>query len=174
MMVSSISRSLCSLMRVRTYTRFVLTEFAEFTSAQERIALGKKSRKLEAKKRRENMNELIADAYVSSLFTQTTRDIHSPDREEEDEETMEWEQEQLRRGGLRTESPAASAPKPVYKAASSASTFFVYVVQENLLLHSSLDHADSDLEHSCCDAVAHARDSVDFSYPTYFFDGRNG
>ncbi|TCD70747.1 hypothetical protein EIP91_001776 [Steccherinum ochraceum] len=74
-------------------------EFAEFTSAQERIALGKKSRKLEAKKRRENMNELIADA------------------EEEDEETMEWEQEQLRRGGLRTESPAASAPKPVYKAA---------------------------------------------------------
>ncbi|KAH8085409.1 nineteen complex-related protein 2-domain-containing protein [Cristinia sonorae] len=74
-------------------------EFAEYTSAQERIALGKKSRKVEAQKRRENMNELIADA------------------EEEDEETMEWEQEQLRRGGLRTESPAVSAQKPVYKPA---------------------------------------------------------
>ncbi|THH30125.1 hypothetical protein EUX98_g4055 [Antrodiella citrinella] len=74
-------------------------EFAEFTSAQERIALGKKSRKVEARKRRENMNELIAEA------------------EEEDEETLEWEQEQLRRGGLRTESPAAGAPKPVYRPA---------------------------------------------------------
>ena len=41
-------------------------EYAEYTSAQERIALGKKSKKAEAKKRREEMNELIADAYVSS------------------------------------------------------------------------------------------------------------
>jgi GC-rich sequence DNA-binding factor len=37
-------------------------EFAEYTSAQERIALGKKSRKKEASKRREEMAELIADA----------------------------------------------------------------------------------------------------------------
>jgi len=37
-------------------------EFAEYTSAQERIALGKKSRKLEASKRRDAMKELIADA----------------------------------------------------------------------------------------------------------------
>ncbi|EIN12920.1 hypothetical protein PUNSTDRAFT_97886 [Punctularia strigosozonata HHB-11173 SS5] len=56
-------------------------EFAEYTSAQERIALGKKSRKKEASKRKEEIRELIADA------------------EEEDEETIEWEQEQLRRGG---------------------------------------------------------------------------
>ncbi|KAI0822058.1 nineteen complex-related protein 2-domain-containing protein [Trametes gibbosa] len=73
-------------------------EFAEYTSAQERIALGKKSRKKEAAKRREDMNDMIVDA------------------EEEDEETREWEQEQLRRGGLRP-APAEPAPKPVYKPA---------------------------------------------------------
>jgi GC-rich sequence DNA-binding factor len=37
-------------------------EFADYTAAQERIALGKKSRKKEAVKRREEMAELIADA----------------------------------------------------------------------------------------------------------------
>lgn len=40
------------------------TEFAEYTSAQDRIALGKKSRKAEASQRRNNMKELIEDAYV--------------------------------------------------------------------------------------------------------------
>ncbi|KAH9948863.1 nineteen complex-related protein 2-domain-containing protein [Amylocystis lapponica] len=74
-------------------------EYAEFTSAQERIALGKKTRKVEAKKRREEMSEMIVDA------------------EEQDEETMEWEQEQLRRGGLRAEESIAKAPKPTYKPA---------------------------------------------------------
>ena len=38
--------------------------------------------------------------------------------EEEDEETKEWEQEQLRRGGLRAESIEPVA-KPVYKPAPS-------------------------------------------------------
>lgn len=38
------------------------TEFAEYTSAQERIALGKKSRKVEASKRRDAMKDMIADA----------------------------------------------------------------------------------------------------------------
>jgi hypothetical protein len=37
-------------------------EYADYTSAQERIALGKKSRKLEASKRREAMEEMINDA----------------------------------------------------------------------------------------------------------------
>ncbi|TFK27623.1 hypothetical protein FA15DRAFT_586077 [Coprinopsis marcescibilis] len=75
-------------------------EFAEYTSAQERIALGKKSRKVEAANRRKAMKELIQDA------------------EEEDEETIEWEQEQLRRGGHRV-SEASSAPKAkeIYRAA---------------------------------------------------------
>ncbi|ESK88444.1 gc-rich sequence dna-binding factor-like protein [Moniliophthora roreri MCA 2997] len=69
-------------------------EYAEYTSAQERIALSKKSRKAEATKRREAMKEMIADA------------------NEEDEETAEWEQEQLRRGGhIRGETPSFS-PKP--------------------------------------------------------------
>ncbi|THV03055.1 hypothetical protein K435DRAFT_716253 [Dendrothele bispora CBS 962.96] len=73
-------------------------EFAEYTSAQERIALGKKSRKVEASKRREVMMELIADAA------------------EEDEETAEWEQEQLRRGGHRTPEPSSTAKvKQIYK-----------------------------------------------------------
>jgi GC-rich sequence DNA-binding factor len=78
--------------------------------------LGKKSRKVEARKRREEMNEMIIDAYVihiecyySSLMMYS---------EEQDEETMEWEQEQLRRGGLRQETPE-KAPKAVYKPAPS-------------------------------------------------------
>ncbi|THH09290.1 hypothetical protein EW146_g8722 [Bondarzewia mesenterica] len=75
-------------------------EFSEFTSAQERIALGKKARKAEASKRRDAMKELIADA------------------EEVDEETEEWEQEQLRRGGLKAVESAAQKPlKQVYKPA---------------------------------------------------------
>ncbi|PPQ75513.1 hypothetical protein CVT24_013187 [Panaeolus cyanescens] len=61
----------------------------------ERIALGKKSRKLEASKKREAMKEMIDDA------------------EEEDEETIEWEQEQLRRGG---HIPRADADKGKAKA----------------------------------------------------------
>lgn len=40
------------------------SEYAEYTSAQERIALGKKSRKVEVTKRREMMQELITEAYV--------------------------------------------------------------------------------------------------------------
>ncbi|KAI0053189.1 hypothetical protein FA95DRAFT_1552680 [Auriscalpium vulgare] len=75
-------------------------EFAEYTSAKTRIALGKKSRKVEASKRRDEMLELIADA------------------EEVDEETEEWEHEQIRRGGMRPEELSAPAPvKQVYKPA---------------------------------------------------------
>ena len=51
-----------------TYLKSNFTEFAEYTSAQERIALGKKSRKLEASRRRDTMKELIADAWVLNLF----------------------------------------------------------------------------------------------------------
>lgn len=47
-------------------------EFAEYTSAQERIALGKKSRKKEASRRREAMAEMINDAYVSILVHLST------------------------------------------------------------------------------------------------------
>ncbi|KNZ73075.1 GC-rich sequence DNA-binding factor [Termitomyces sp. J132] len=74
-------------------------EFAEYTSAQERIALGKKSRKVEAAKRRDAMKEMIADA-------------------EEDEETAEWMHEQLRRGGHAATASRGSTPskiKEVYK-----------------------------------------------------------
>ena len=41
-----------------------IPEFAEYTSAQDRIALGKKSRKVEAQKRRAEMSEMILDACV--------------------------------------------------------------------------------------------------------------
>ncbi|KAJ6585237.1 nineteen complex-related protein 2-domain-containing protein [Mycena capillaripes] len=75
-------------------------EYAEYTSAQERIALGKKSRKVEASKRRDAMKEMIADA------------------DETDEETDEWEQEQIRRGA---QAPIDASPGPkvkeTYKAA---------------------------------------------------------
>ncbi|TDL23255.1 hypothetical protein BD410DRAFT_787584 [Rickenella mellea] len=73
-------------------------EFAEFTSAQERIALGKKSKKKEAAKKREAMVEMINDA------------------EEVDEETMEWEAEQIRRGG-RGFTPERATVKEVYRPA---------------------------------------------------------
>ncbi|KAG2151320.1 GCFC-domain-containing protein [Suillus clintonianus] len=75
-------------------------EYAEYTSAQERIALGKKSKKLEASKRKGAMQEMIADA------------------DEEDEETMEWEREQLRRGGPFPTSREVSPVKQVYKPAA--------------------------------------------------------
>ncbi|KAJ6508474.1 nineteen complex-related protein 2-domain-containing protein [Mycena sanguinolenta] len=76
-------------------------EYAEYTNAQERIALGKKSRKLEASKRRDAMQEMIADAA------------------ETDEETDEWEQEQIRRGA-QTPADASPAPKAkeIYKPVS--------------------------------------------------------
>ncbi|KAG5653109.1 hypothetical protein H0H81_002256 [Sphagnurus paluster] len=74
-------------------------EFAEYTSAQERIALGKKSRKLEASKRRDAMKEMIADA------------------QEEDEEMAEWEEKQLRRGGHAMSQATMPKPKEVYKPA---------------------------------------------------------
>lgn len=40
-------------------------------------------------------------------------------REEQDEETMEWELEQLRRGGLKTEEILSKPSKLVYKPAPS-------------------------------------------------------
>jgi Nineteen complex-related protein 2 len=42
-----------------------LLDFAEYTSAQTRIALGKKAKKVEASRLREEMQDLIADAFVS-------------------------------------------------------------------------------------------------------------
>lgn len=50
------------------------SEFSEYTSAQERIALGKKGRKEEVKKRREEMESLIADTYgiPSTVFIPLT------------------------------------------------------------------------------------------------------
>ncbi|KAE9393867.1 hypothetical protein BT96DRAFT_967114 [Gymnopus androsaceus JB14] len=76
-------------------------EYAEYTSAQERIALGKKSRKVEATKRREMMQDLITEAA------------------DEDEESTEWEHEQLRRGGhLKSDASSSKAKvKQMYKPA---------------------------------------------------------
>ncbi|KAH9179210.1 GCFC-domain-containing protein [Lactarius sanguifluus] len=74
-------------------------DFAEYTSAKTRIALGKKAKKAEANKVREEMQDLIADA------------------EDVDEETQEWEQAQIKRSGLRPDdnfsTPVATS---VYKA----------------------------------------------------------
>ncbi|KAI5121072.1 hypothetical protein M0805_008586 [Coniferiporia weirii] len=72
-------------------------EFAEYTAAQERIALGKKAKKKEAVNRRSAMQELINDA------------------EEEDEETIEWEREQLRRGARQGSEVPETKVKQEYK-----------------------------------------------------------
>lgn len=64
------------------------------------LHLARSQKKLEASKRKDAMQELIADA------------------DEEDEETMEWEREQLRRGGPFTTSHEASPAKQVYKPAA--------------------------------------------------------
>ena len=108
--------------------KVTFVEFAEYTSAQERIALGKKSRKLEASRRRDTMKELIADAWVVNIFLLYILTLlHS---EEEDEETIEWEQEQLRRGGHKTPEPSAEV-KQVYKPApSNVSFLFVLTMHQ--------------------------------------------
>ncbi|KAH0832088.1 GCFC-domain-containing protein [Lanmaoa asiatica] len=77
-------------------------EYAEYTSAQERIALGKKARKVEATKRRDTMKEMIAEVV------------------DEDEETLEWERAQLRRGGH--DSAELTPVKQIYIAARIPST----------------------------------------------------
>lgn len=97
------------------------SEFAEYTSAQERIALGKKGRKAEAKKKREEMESLIADTYGHSPIT---FDPLTPRlRVEDDEEEKEWEQEQIRRAGHRDHTPETQTPAPqVYKPSPSVSS----------------------------------------------------
>ncbi len=95
-------------------------EFAEYTSAQERIALGKRSRKREAAKKRDEMRDLINEACVAAHCPTFYLTLFG--RAEEDEETKEWEQEQLRRGGHGTPEPdKAEKIKPTYKPAPSAS-----------------------------------------------------
>lgn len=96
----------------------IYSEFADYTSAQERIALGKKGRKAEAKKRREEMENLIADTYGNPpvAFIPLTSSF----RLEDDEEEKEWEQEQIRRGGHRDDASEAQISGPqVYKPSPS-------------------------------------------------------
>ena len=83
--------------------------------------MGKKSRKLEASRRRDTMKELIADAWAVNIFLIYIYS-HTFHSEEEDEETIEWEQEQLRRGGHKTPEPSAEV-KQVYKPAPSNVSF---------------------------------------------------
>ena len=59
------------------YLTYFFPEFAEFTSAQERIALGKKAKKVEASKRREAMSEMIADVCVFIALFITFDEAHT-------------------------------------------------------------------------------------------------
>ncbi|KAF8685713.1 Pkinase protein [Rhizoctonia solani] len=68
---------------------------AEYTGAQERIALGKKGRKEAERARKAGMLEMIEDV-------------------EDDEETREWEMAQVRRGGSNNRNEVVEE-KPVYK-----------------------------------------------------------
>jgi len=54
-----------------------------------------------------------------TLYLFLQKYTHVLSREEEDEETMEWEHEQLRRGGHRTPEPSSSKVKEIYRAAPS-------------------------------------------------------
>ena len=112
MMVCAFPMSIIFLLSGGTYS-----EFAEYTSAQERIALGKKSPKAEAKKRREEIESLIADTYGNPpiAFILLTPSL----RLEDDEEEKEWEQEQIRRAGnhenafkIETSEPEVYKPSP--------------------------------------------------------------
>jgi hypothetical protein len=51
--------------------------------------------------------------------------------EEEDEETIEWEQEQLRRGGHKTPEPSAEV-KEVYKPAPSDVSFLFVLMKHQI------------------------------------------
>ncbi|KAJ3838020.1 nineteen complex-related protein 2-domain-containing protein [Lentinula raphanica] len=123
-------------------------EYAEYTSAQERIALGKKSRKAEASKRREAMQELITEAA------------------EEDEESAEWEHEQLRRGGhLKSDSTTPNAkakqiyvPAPIPPAAPipTLSSALARLAQELAQLTTS--HASNT---ASLNTLAQEREQVD-------------
>ncbi|CEL62527.1 GC-rich sequence DNA-binding factor 2 OS=Homo sapiens GN=GCFC2 PE=1 SV=2 [Rhizoctonia solani AG-1 IB] len=68
---------------------------AEYTGAQERIALGKKGRKEAERARKAGMLEMIEDV-------------------EDDEETRQWEMAQVRRGGSNNRNEIVQE-KPVYK-----------------------------------------------------------
>jgi len=109
-------------MRVRCFSMpilFVLNygiyqEFAEYTSAQERIALGRKGRKVESKQRREEMKSLIADTYGNPPIA--CKSLTPLLRLEDNEEEKEWEQEQIRRAGHLDHAPETQVPAPqVYK-----------------------------------------------------------
>ncbi|KAG2061049.1 hypothetical protein BDR06DRAFT_1002236 [Suillus hirtellus] len=90
-----------SVMKRDTMSLDKETMYVKYTSAQERIGLGKKSKKLEASKRKDAMQEMIVDA------------------DEEDQETVEWEREQLWRGGPFSTSHEVSPTKQVYKPAAT-------------------------------------------------------
>ncbi|KAF8319659.1 hypothetical protein DL93DRAFT_2164354 [Clavulina sp. PMI_390] len=77
-------------------------DMAQYTEAQDRIALGKKARKNAAKQRKATIAELIDEA----------------EDDEEDEEMKDWENAQLRRGGLVsdegvTQEDLTYKPKPI-------------------------------------------------------------
>jgi GC-rich sequence DNA-binding factor len=113
MMVCRFPMSIFSLLRGGIYP-----EFAEYTSAQERIALGKKGRKAEVKKRREEMENLIADTYEKPPVASIP--LTSSSRLEDNEEEKEWEQEQIRRGGHRDDASETQVSGPqVYKPSPS-------------------------------------------------------
>ncbi|KZO96889.1 hypothetical protein CALVIDRAFT_549520 [Calocera viscosa TUFC12733] len=73
---------------------------AEYTGAQERIAIGKKAREKEAKKRRADLVEVIDEAEADS----------------DDSESREWELAQVRRAAPARLSPTPDRKRDVYRA----------------------------------------------------------
>lgn len=93
------------------------TDMAEFTGAKERIALGKKGRKEEEKRRRAGIAEAIEDGLVVYLALSNydakllARCIS---QEDGDEEAKEWEMAQIRRGAAGDGSNSAEQSKVLF------------------------------------------------------------
>jgi len=119
-----------------------LADMAEYTGAQERIALGKKSRKVEERKRRAGMVEMIEDACVA--FVQGIKLLTEScyrQEEQDDEEAREWEMAQVRRAADADRDMAIqqrTKPKDVHVAAPSTHLYIrAFISSLTLHIHSS-------------------------------------
>jgi hypothetical protein len=97
----------------------LMADMADYTEANERLFLGKKANKTAARRLQGEIGEMIADRSVA-YFRYRIELTSSEADAEDDEETREWEEAQVRRGGTwEAEKPIAKQPKQTYAAAPS-------------------------------------------------------
>lgn len=83
---------------------------AEYTGATETVPLGRKATKAHVSQLRNDAQTLIDDAEAEAV-------------DEQDEEAMEWENAQIRRGGQQYRDGPRDETKAVYRAAPSTSSY---------------------------------------------------